>query len=159
MNWDNFFIAQVGASAALTGLIFVAVSINLTRILALPHLPARAMQSLLLLLNILFLASILLVPCQYEALTGWEIIGVGAFFCTVLLLLSVSVIRKTPVAYRSNAYLNLWLTLIAILPFPVAGILVLTIGGKGLYLLAPGILFSYCKSMLDAWVLLVEINR
>jgi hypothetical protein len=31
-GWANFFIAQVGAAAALTGLIFVGVSINLNKI-------------------------------------------------------------------------------------------------------------------------------
>jgi modulator of FtsH protease len=30
-GWDNFFLAEAGASAALTGLIFVGVSINLTK--------------------------------------------------------------------------------------------------------------------------------
>jgi hypothetical protein len=34
-GWENFFIAEMGASAALVGLIFVGVSINLTRILPL----------------------------------------------------------------------------------------------------------------------------
>jgi hypothetical protein len=43
-GWDNFFVAEVGAAAALSGLLFVAVSINLTRILAIPHLPARAAE-------------------------------------------------------------------------------------------------------------------
>ena len=33
--WDNFFVAEVGAAAALTGLVFVAVSISLRTILAL----------------------------------------------------------------------------------------------------------------------------
>ena len=32
-SWENFFIAEVGASAAPAGLIFVGVSINLKRIL------------------------------------------------------------------------------------------------------------------------------
>jgi hypothetical protein len=46
-GWENFFIAEVGASAALTGLIFVGVSINLARILSFPKLPNRALQPLL----------------------------------------------------------------------------------------------------------------
>lgn len=38
--WQTFAAAEVGAAAALTGLLFVAVSINLERILAFPKLPA-----------------------------------------------------------------------------------------------------------------------
>lgn len=33
-GWENFFVAQVGASAALAGLVFVGISINLTKIVA-----------------------------------------------------------------------------------------------------------------------------
>ncbi len=43
-GWENFFVAEVGASAALAGLIFVGVSINLNRILSLPRLPDRALR-------------------------------------------------------------------------------------------------------------------
>ncbi len=32
-GWENFFIAELGASAALAGLVFVGLSINLTKIL------------------------------------------------------------------------------------------------------------------------------
>ncbi len=41
-GWETFFVAEVGAAAALTGLLFVAVSINLTKVLAFPQLPGRA---------------------------------------------------------------------------------------------------------------------
>lgn len=34
-QWQSFFVAQASASAALAGLLFVAVSINLSRILKL----------------------------------------------------------------------------------------------------------------------------
>src|ERR1039457_5121174 len=37
--WGSFLAAEVGAGAALTGLLFVAVSINLARILSFPKLP------------------------------------------------------------------------------------------------------------------------
>jgi hypothetical protein len=36
LGWENFFVAEVGASATLTGLIFVSVSINLTKIMTYP---------------------------------------------------------------------------------------------------------------------------
>jgi len=39
-EWANFFVAEVGASAALAGLVVVATSINLSRILLFPQLPA-----------------------------------------------------------------------------------------------------------------------
>jgi len=52
-QWQSFFVAEAGASAALTGLVFVGVSINLSRILSFPKLPSRAFGALLLLLTIL----------------------------------------------------------------------------------------------------------
>ncbi len=36
-GWEDFAIAQVGASAALAGLVLVAVSVNLDRVLAEPR--------------------------------------------------------------------------------------------------------------------------
>ncbi|MEJ0007582.1 MAG: hypothetical protein WDM77_14760 [Steroidobacteraceae bacterium] len=56
--WHDFFVAQVGASSALTGLLFVAVSINLTRILEFAHLPIRAFECLVTLLGILIVSTL-----------------------------------------------------------------------------------------------------
>ncbi len=44
--WHDFFVAVAGASAALTGLIFVGVSLSLTRMLAIPRLADRASQAI-----------------------------------------------------------------------------------------------------------------
>jgi hypothetical protein len=76
-GWENFFIAEVGASAALLGLIFVGVSINLTRILSIPGLPNRALLALIILLTILIVFSLLLIPGQTLIFTGIEILIVG----------------------------------------------------------------------------------
>jgi hypothetical protein len=40
--WVEFGVAVAGAAAVLTGLVFVAVSINLERVLAVPGVPDRA---------------------------------------------------------------------------------------------------------------------
>jgi hypothetical protein len=47
VTWESFFIAQVGASAALTGLIFVALSINLDKVMQSPQLIGRAGEALM----------------------------------------------------------------------------------------------------------------
>lgn len=41
-GWHDFFVAMAGGSAALAGLVMVALSVTVKAILALPWLPARA---------------------------------------------------------------------------------------------------------------------
>jgi hypothetical protein len=159
MSWDNFFIAQAGAAAGLTGLIFVAVSINLNGILAAPYLPTRALQSIILLLNILLISSLMLVSGQSSMVIGIEVIVLGVILWTITLSLGLSIHRTSPIQYKKHSRGNLFLTQIAVIPFNVAGICILVFGETGFYFLVPGILFSFSKAIIDAWVLLVEINR
>ena len=51
--WHDFFMGTIGAAAALTGLLFVAISINLQQILRYPHLPGRAAGTLGILVSAL----------------------------------------------------------------------------------------------------------
>ena len=158
-GWENFFIAEVGASAALLGLIFVAVSINLTRILSIPSLPNRAPLTLIILLTILVVSSLLLVPGQSLTLIGIELLVLGLIVWIIATMLDVSILQTTERKYRLPYMVNLVLTQLALLPYIIAGISVLTRGAAGLYWLVPAIVISFIKAILDAWVLLVEINR
>lgn len=158
-GWENFFIAEVGASAALAGLIFVGVSINLTRILSLARLPDRAFEAISLLLAVLVLSSLQLVPGQSITLLGIEILIIGLIIWAGVTMLDLRIRQKTEVQYRRPFLLNMLLSQLASLPYVIAGILVLAIGTSGLYWLVPAVIFSFIKAILDAWVLLVEINR
>src|SRR5580704_17593711 len=78
-DWLAYFAVQAGAAATLTGLVFVAVSINLTRILSVPGLPGRAFDALLQLLQVFFVASFTLVPHQSAQLLATEILVIAVF--------------------------------------------------------------------------------
>ena len=55
-GWGELFLAEAGASAALSGLLFVAVSINLNRIIALRSLPGAALGAIVLLVAVLMVS-------------------------------------------------------------------------------------------------------
>jgi hypothetical protein len=75
--WTSFFSAMIAAAAALTGLLFVAVSINLAGILKASKLRsafvlARAAETLATLLLVVISSALTLVP-QNTRLIGLEI--------------------------------------------------------------------------------------
>ena len=69
-NWTGLFGAEVSASAALTGLIFVVVSINLKLIIGHPSLPRRVLSALFMLMLVLFTSTLALPPGQSAAAFG-----------------------------------------------------------------------------------------
>ena len=152
------FVAMAGAAAALTGLIFVAVSINLERVLKFPALPPRAVETLSILVGLLVLSVFVLIPGQGPAALGAEMLALGAALATGLLLKRLRLPRPagqpltwtvTPVA----------VILAATLPMAAAGISVLVHGGGGLYWLVPELILGFAGAVLNAWILLVEIHR
>ncbi len=78
-EWTNFFVAELGATATLTGFVVVAISINLSRILAYQHLPGRAADALLTLTASLVLLSLWLIPYQGDIGLGVEALAVAVF--------------------------------------------------------------------------------
>jgi hypothetical protein len=97
-GWENFAIAQVGASAALAGLVLVSVSVNLDRVLAEPSAPPRVAEALIALLALLVAATALLVPGQPHWAIGAELLGVGATAWTTIIVLQ----RRAARAYAAN---------------------------------------------------------
>ena len=166
MQWSNFFIATASASAALTGLIFVGVSINLKKILDQKGLPDRALISLILLRNILMISLYLLLPGQLAYPQGLGITMISLLAWVVISSIDWKVQQNKELPYRQHYTLNMILNQVALLPCIICGLLVLsqntTIDWPPThygYWLVFAILFSFVKSVIDAWVLLVEIHR
>lgn len=158
-EWESFFVAQLGAAAALAGLLFVGISISLNRILAFPRLPNRALIALLLLITVLVESAFVLVPGQSLLALGAEIFLAGLVIWITLIVLDVRIWRQTETQYRANSIVLIVINQIAVLSYLIAGIMLLAGNSGGIYWLVPAVLISFVKSLLDAWVLLVEINR
>lgn len=76
-GWKSLFVAGTGASAALAGLLFVAISINLERILQSAGLSGRAGEAMVLLITVLSVSTLVLVPGQPPTVLGAELLGIG----------------------------------------------------------------------------------
>lgn len=157
--WQNFFIAEVGASAALAGLIFVGASVNLNRILSVPGLPGRAFEALFILLVALVICSLLLLPGETSRAAGIEALLVGLTgWLTVLLLLRRGVIDEGR-KIRSYTIARALLSQSATLPLIIGGVILLADRAGGVYWLAAAVIGALAAAVINGWVLLVEINR
>jgi len=157
-EWSDLFVATAGASAALAGLVFVAVSINIQRILEFPGLPERALETILLLMAVLLVSVVGLVPGQSHVALGLELLVVGFAIGGAIFRLptSRSDLEDEPPVWIWSRWA---VRLTAMVPLVVAGASLLAESGGGLYWLATGIVFAVSGAIANAWVLLVEILR
>jgi hypothetical protein len=156
--WSGFCTAEVGAAAALTGLLFVAVSINLARILEFPKLPARAAETLAVLLQVLVCSSLVLVPQPVRAL-GAELLVLTLGLLVVILRVQLMHGPDSPDDPLSWFASRVAITEVPGIAFVVAGVSLLVGHGGGLYWIIPGTLLGFVGASYNAWVLLVEIIR
>ncbi|MDQ4132206.1 MAG: hypothetical protein M3179_03145 [Actinomycetota bacterium] len=157
--WSDFGVALVGAAAALVGLLFVAVSINLERIVSYPNLPARAGAALIQFSFPLLLGIWLLIPQQTTAVLGAELIATGLVTGAILLLLSRRAFRAAQET-RTSWLISRALPSVAVPVLAVlAGTTVIAEVGGGLYWLPAAVVIAILAGLSSAWVLLVEIWR
>jgi modulator of FtsH protease len=162
--WDSFFVAQAGASAALAGLLFVGVSINLREIVSDARLSRRAAEALLVLVQVLTLSAVLLVPDASTTALGWGALGISLAVWSMITVRHVRIVdeaRRAGVgpAPRGSVFGQVMLGQLATVPFLVGAVTLLVEAGGGLWWFAPGVVFAYAAALVDAWVLLVEIQR
>jgi modulator of FtsH protease len=158
-SWSNYLSVMAGCAATLTGLVFVAVSINLSRILTVTGLTGRAAESMMQLFGVVVISTTVLIPEQTPVAVGTEILVLGSALWLVQTVLQVRYARSKTGHPRRWAATRMVQTQFANIPFCISGILLLSGSPDGLYWLAPGFSFSLVGGVLNAWVLLVEILR
>jgi modulator of FtsH protease len=151
--WSDYGLAIVGAAAALTGLLFVAVSINSAWFSSSAAHRDRAGQALMLFVVPLMTGALLLIPGQSTTALGIEIAVFGLLVGRVLLALGGVELKDEPRAFvaidRASPRLLVTLALIACGASLIAGHL------GGLYWLAGAHVGALLAGLLNAWVFLL----
>jgi FHA domain len=154
--WASFGAALAAVAGALTGLLFVALSVKSDTLLASRSLRGRATQTLVLFMTSVLIAVCLVAP-QPAAALGAELIAVAVASGTLLLILdrraghgsNLEVARDIE-RFAPNA---LTTALVG-----VAGLTLLVKAGGGLYWLIPAAVASLAGGVVSAWLFLVGLT-
>jgi hypothetical protein len=159
-DWHDFATMIGGASGALTGLLFVAVSLNANRIAGHAGLRASAVQTLVMFITPLFIAATLLTPHQPDWVLGVELIGIGLVAGLVLLDnhrvkrgLADEDLRLISIFNRPAP------NVIAMLLVMASGVILAAGQSAGLYLLLPASIVAFGSGVLNAWFFLLPPPR
>ena len=152
--WHDFGVTIGSLAGALTGLLFVAVSIKSETLANSRSLSSRAAQTLVLFMTSALAAVMLVAPQPVDAL-GAELITLAAVSGAVLFVLdrrgghdqTSRVARYIEVA-SPNAITSVL--------YGVAGLTLLLTAGGGLYWLIPAGIFSLVGGVVNAWLFLVR---
>ncbi|TFV58907.1 hypothetical protein E4P42_10450 [Mycobacterium sp. PS03-16] len=154
--WADFAQTVAGGAAALAGLLFVGLSLNLSDVLAHRGVPARAAVTLGLTIAILLITVLLATPGQPLWALAAEVGMIGLVLAAGALTSGLHDRRN-----RSRGR-TLYLVLVPLLPallFVTAAVSLLSQAGGGLYWLTAGVVAGFFSATANSWVLLVEIKR
>ena len=151
--WSNYGVAVVGGAAALTGLLFVAVSVNSAWFWSSKAIRDRAGQALVLFIIPLVTGLLLLVPGQSTAALGIEIVVFGLLAGRVLLALGSEKVKDEPRAIILVDRLSPRVILTTALIISGVSLIVGRFGG--LYWLLGVHICALLTGLLNAWVFLL----
>ena len=158
-DWANFFVAEAGASAALTGLVTVAISINIARILEIAHLPGRAAESLFSLTSAFSLCGVALFPGIAPRVLGSLAIALAGVALYLGARAQIATRRMQGGLSLHRQVVGAIGRLVSVVPILVGGALLWFQAPAGIAWLAAGIVVTLAVSVMNAWVLLIEIMR
>lgn len=154
--WTGFSSTVADVAAALAGLLFVGLSLNLKEVLAYSALPARAAATVGLLIAILLTGIFLATPGQAHHVVAVEI---GAVGLVMAIGAASAALRQRGGQRSSRALYSLLLLGIPAVLLIVGAVSLWLQRGGGLYWITAAVVTGFVSTAINAWVLLVEIKR
>jgi len=145
--WQNFYIMIGTANAAITGLLFVSLSMHLKQILTHPIYKPRAILVLIILTTQIVISAIVLTP-QPRVAMGWEILALNVLF------LALNLRYRTPVRITPGSALTIAFRVIYLL----ASLSLITGFGGGFYILGGILTLTIVRSISNCWTLLTALE-
>lgn len=157
-QWSDFNVAMAGASAALAGLVIVAASVNIDKIVKAGTLTARLAAAIATLVLALVVSAACLVPginlLSYGLVVLAATAGAGWFQVH-----ATWAIMRDPSPAQQSRILKSILGLLPIAIYLAAGTMMVGDQPGGLLLAAAGCLLALVSAILVSWIVLVEVLR
>ena len=153
-SWHDYFVMVGGGSAALTGLIFVAMTLHLNEITTNPVHRHRARTILMGLTAVFIRCGLVLMGDQRLWAVALELIGV----LTVVEFLLYSSIRQAMRSADRGVLLRTVGSFACLLLEEAGAIVVLFGNAWGLYIVGLGMMSSFIFMVTGAWLLLVGVG-
>lgn len=156
--WSEFNVAMAGATAALAGLVIVAASVNIERIVRTATLTSRLAAAIAALLLALVVSGTALIPGVEPIAYGAVILG-STLAAAWFQVHATRVIIRDPEPAQHARFAKSVVGFLPILAYAAAGIAVLGGHPSGLALTAAGCLIAIVAAVLISWIVLVEVLR
>jgi len=157
-SWDTYADIIGGASAALLGLLFIAISLRIDIVTGSAELRKRAAQTLVLFTIVLLVSILLAIPSQPSLILGIEVM-------TLAVLSAVGLTLLNPLAGGLTSQQRIGRVLKIVLPNTgttvilfVSGLLLALGWDAGRYLMVAPVITAFVGGLASAWLIMTRID-